>query len=154
ERYRGAHGRQIRIGGVLGHPRPVVGERDGLVGGFVDAYRPARTGVAAVLVLVDVVAQVHDRVQVAAFGEVPVAGEVPGLPVRTRAHAQTQSVHRGAGRRGRTGAAGGRERTVGRTAVDPEPVVVVARRRQTGDVDLDGVVTRRGGARGTGGRDA
>src|SRR5699024_4891333 len=90
-------GLQVGIGVVLRQPDPIVGQGDDLVRWFVRAYRPDGGGVLAAAVLVDVVTEFDDRVQVAARLEVAVAGEVAGLPVGTRHHADTPAAGGGHG---------------------------------------------------------
>ena len=128
---------QVRVGAVLRQPDPVVGQGDDLVGRLVRADGPGLAHVLAAAVLVDVVAQLDDRVQVPAGLEVAVAGEEPGLPVGTRHHPDAPAP--GGGRRavggGGAGAAGGRGLPEG-----AEAVVVPAVGGQAGAVDLDGVV--------------
>ncbi len=78
---RGVQGPEVGVGLVDAVPGAVVGEGDDLVGGGVLPYDLLRGGEAAGRVLVEVVAEVQDRVQVAAGRQVPVRGEVARLPV-------------------------------------------------------------------------
>src|SRR5699024_4342217 len=107
----------------------IVGERDDVVPGLVPPYAAGFR-----LVLVDVVPDVHHDVEVVAFGEVPVAGEEPGLPVRARREADAQAARGGVVGGGGAGTAD-RRRLPGRM----EPVVVPGVRRQPRAVELDGV---------------
>jgi hypothetical protein len=75
---------QVGVGLVLAVPDPVVGERHRLVGRLVRADHVAAAANAACRVLVDVVAEVHHQVEIAAGGEQPVGAEVAGLPVGAR----------------------------------------------------------------------
>src|SRR4029450_6970614 len=89
-RYGGVQGVQVGVVLVERVPGPVLGPRDGLVRGLGLADHGAAGVELAGAVLVDVVAQVHDHVEVPALGQVPVGGEVAGLPVRAAHHAHSQ----------------------------------------------------------------
>ena len=77
----------------------VVVEREDLVCRIERAVHP----VLAVAILVDVVAQVHDEIEVGVFGDVPVHVEVPVRVIRAAHHAEAQA--RGFARRRRLRAA-------------------------------------------------
>ncbi len=137
-------GLQVGVGLVLRVALPVVGQAHHLVARLVgadDAVRLA-VGVLPRAVLVDVVAHVQHRVEVAAGGEVAVGREVPGLPVGARDQGEAEPVGRGGGRR-----RGACEPDRGARAVEGEAVPVVRRRDQPLGVDLDGVVAVRAGHR-------
>ena len=134
-------GLQVRVGLVTGVPDAVVGEGDDLVGRRVRPYDLVAGAVLAGAVLVDVVAEVQPRVQVAARGQMAVGGEVAALPVGAGDHAEAQAGGGGVGGRGGAGAGGGRVGAAGREA---EPVVRGG--REAAYVRLDGVVG--GGGRG------
>src|SRR5690606_10243401 len=127
------------VGLVEGVPAPVVGQRDDLVLGIEGSVDPER-GVAAVAVLVEVVAEVEDRVEVVAGGEVPVGAEPPALVVAAGHHPEAEPLHGRA--RGRCGAGATHRR---RGAEGPEPVPVLGGGAQPGGVDLDRVVPGSGG---------
>jgi hypothetical protein len=133
-------GLQVPVGLVLRVPAPVVGERDHLVRGRVRPHRrPAGREVAG-RVLVEVVADVDDEVEVAALGEVPVGGEVAGLPVRARHQAEAEPVGGRRQRRRRPRAA-----DAGPRAVEAEAVPVRGVRLEAADVGFHRVVPVRAG---------
>ena len=114
---------QVRVGLVLRVPLPVVRQRDHLVGGLVlaDVLVVRAVAVLAGAVLVEVVAQVHHRVQVVARGQTAVGAEPAGLEVGAGDHAEAQVVRGGVGGGGGAGAPG-----PAGVAVPAEPVVVPA----------------------------
>ncbi len=143
-RMRGVQGPQVGVGLVDAVPGAVVGERDDLVGGGVLPYDLARGGEAAGRVLVEVVAEVQHRVQVAAGRQVPVRGEVARLPVGAGDDAEADAAGLRVVGGGGAGAAHG-----GVDAGGGEAVVVGGGRCQAAYVGLDGVVGRGGGGRGS-----
>ena len=143
----GDHGRggvqrlQVGIGPVLGMARAVVGQAQDLVGRLGQAAQRRRVarGVAALAVFVEVVAQVHGGVQVAAPGGIGVHVEVAGRVVGAREHGQ---LHLGHAARGQgAGASRGRGGLEGL-----EAVVVGGGGLQARGVHLDRVVARGAGA--------
>lgn len=110
---------------------------------LVLAHDVLRLRVPPGLVLVYVVAQVQDRVQVRAGGQVAVGGEVAGLPVGAGDHAEADPCGRRLVGRGGQGASGGGDGGAG-----GEPVPVRRLRLEPAHVHLDRVVG--GGARGDG----
>ena len=140
---RGVQVLEVGVPLVLRVPLPVVGEGHhlpcGLVGPDVDVGGPV-----AVLprgVLVDVVAEVDDRVEVVAGREVAVGGEPAGLQVGARDHAEPQPL----GRRGRRGRRPGAAGAAGR-ALEEEAEEVRRGGREAAGLHLHGVVAARVGA--------
>src|SRR5699024_10822080 len=110
-------------------------------------------GVAAALVLVEVVADAHDDVDFLVDRHVAVRGEVAGLPVGAGGQRDAEGLGRDAGRRVGAGAADGRGLALVLALGDGEPEVVPGVGLQAGGVDLDGVVVARDGGGLAGGRD-
>ena len=131
----GVQGLQVGVALVLGVALAVVGQAEDLLGGRGQAAQCPGVGrcVAALAVFVDVVAQVHGGVQVAALGGMGVHVEVTGGVIGAREHRQLdlRDAARGQG----AGAACG-----GRGCVGAEAVVVGGGGFQPGGIDLDGEV--------------
>ncbi len=123
-----------RVGLVQRVPGPVVGQGEQLVdpGGLRGGVQAVRV-LAARVGLVDVVAEVHDGVEVLG-GQGGVRGPVTVLPVLAVDHAEAEPAGVGAGRRGGAGAAGGAQ-----VAARAEPVPVVAAGLEPADVDVHAV---------------
>mmetsp|Transcript_10044 Transcript_10044/g.40916 ORF Transcript_10044/g.40916 Transcript_10044/m.40916 type:complete len:571 (+) Transcript_10044:803-2515(+) len=129
QRMLAVHGLGVGVALVLGVALAVVGQRDDLVGRLGRAH----IAVLAGAVFVDVVAQVHDQVEVGPRRDAPVGIEIAVGVVGAADDREAQAGHiRG---RQRLGAADRAGRTLG-----AELVVVGRAGLQAGGVDLDRVV--------------
>ena len=143
------HRQRAGVALVLRVALAVVGERHGLVARLVDPVEPATgVGTVAVLaVLVDVVAEVHDDVDVRVVGDRLVAVEVAERVVRTTRDGNHEPVEPADRQR-----AGPTDR--GRDAVCLKPVVEHGAGRQAARHDLDRVILQWRRYRGPAGDDA
>jgi len=130
---RGVQRLEVGVALVLRVARAVVGERRDLAVGLRHPAEAAPVAVAAVLVLVEVVAEVEHRVEVGAARDGRVGVEVALGQVRARRHGEAQPR----GRTHRERASASQRRSV---IERPEAVVPGAARLETGGVHLDGEV--------------
>ena len=145
-RHQRVGGLQQRVGLVDRVPLAVLLDRlalEGLAGRARPRVRGATSGI-----LVDVVAEEHERVEVALLHEVAVGGVVAVLPVLAGGEREAEPLGCRAGRGERAGARRRRRETS-----DAEPVVVLGVGLESGDVDVHRVAERGHGGGRSGGDD-
>jgi hypothetical protein len=133
-------GHQIVIALVLGIPVAIIDERVELV--TVVLAEAAVVSAAVGAPLVDVVAGVEDEVELL-VGNAPERGEVAVFVMLAATDREPQTIHRRAGRRRRSGAAGLTD-----FIARAEAVPVLARRLEPRDLDVDAVAQFRPRRRG------